>query len=99
MQIRDDPADLVRHPRHLRGLLVEHGQRFEQVLIYQGVLTSDALEAARREIGEFREQGRLVKLEDHLIELGYCSAEAIEKAHALSGGKPDADEVVKSVLV
>lgn len=54
--------------------------RFEQALIYKGILSTEALGLILQEIMELRENGNIVTLEDHLIKRKICSPESIAEA-------------------
>jgi len=67
---------------------IPSSRRFEQLLIYEGLLSLDVLENAHREIAEAREQGRIISLENLLVDQKICSgadvAAAIQAAsHAI----------------
>lgn len=59
-------------------------RRWEQILIYQGVLKVEALERLRREIHEQRKFGKIISLKHHLINTGTCSLKDVVLAMGLA---------------
>lgn len=59
---------------------ITSSMRFEQSLIYQGIITSEELDMVQSEIQQIRQTGKIVKLEDHLVSSGVCSQIEIESA-------------------
>jgi len=60
-------------------------RRFEQILIHQGLLSLDALESAQRDISEQRRQGRIILLQDYLVQSELCSIENVAQAIKMAG--------------
>jgi general secretion pathway protein E len=63
-------------------------RRFEQILIYQGLLSLKALESSQREISEQRQKGKIIKLDEYLVKNDFCSLEAVTNAIKMAGHMP-----------
>lgn len=63
-------------------------RRFEQILIHQGQLSIETLEAAQREISEQRHLGRIIDLDDYLVKSDLCTLEAVTNAIKMAGHMP-----------
>ena len=63
-------------------------KRFEQILLQQGLIKLDVLEALHKVLAQQKDAGRVVTLEEEIIEQGVCTAEQVAQAielAALSG--------------
>lgn len=60
-------------------------RRFEQILIHQRYLNLDDLELIQREISDLRMEGKIVSLEQHLVDRKMCLPENVTRALKLSG--------------
>ncbi|MFZ4482208.1 MAG: ATPase, T2SS/T4P/T4SS family, partial [Rhodoferax sp.] len=60
-------------------------KRFEQILVRQGAIAINVLDALQKELALLREAGHLVNLDEELVERGLCSVEDVTQAIRLAG--------------
>ena len=60
-------------------------KRFEQILVRQGSIAINILDDLQKELALLRESGRVVSLEEELVERELCTVEEVTQAIRLAG--------------